>query len=115
MRAIWDGAVLAESDDAVVVEGNHYFPRSAVDPQYVRDSTTRTLSVSPASGAAAALALIDRRQVVRECELDAAGLLRLHELAAAGGVHLDWGAGGWQFFTADRRSRPRGPSRRLTA
>ncbi len=40
MRAIWDGAVLAESDDTVVVEGNHYFPRSAVDPQYVRDSTT---------------------------------------------------------------------------
>jgi uncharacterized protein (DUF427 family) len=43
MRATWNGAVLAESDDTVVVEGNHYFPRSAVDPQYVRDSPTRTL------------------------------------------------------------------------
>ncbi len=42
MRATWNGAVLAESDDTVVVEGNHYFPRSAVDPQYVRDSPTRT-------------------------------------------------------------------------
>jgi uncharacterized protein (DUF427 family) len=26
MRATWNGAVLAESDDTVVVEGNHYFP-----------------------------------------------------------------------------------------
>ncbi len=42
MRATWNGAVLAESDDTVVVEGNHYFPRSAVDQQYVRDSATRT-------------------------------------------------------------------------
>ncbi len=35
--------MLAESDDTVVVEGNHYFPRSAVDQRYVRDSPTRTL------------------------------------------------------------------------
>jgi len=28
--ATWNGAVLAESDDTVVVEGNHYFPREAV-------------------------------------------------------------------------------------
>ncbi len=60
--------------------------------------------------AAAALVLIDRRQVVRECEVDAAGLLRLHELAAAGEVDLDWGAGGWQFFQptggADLDARP---------
>ncbi len=45
-----------------------------------------------------ALALIDGWHAVRECEVDAAGLVRLHELAAAGEVHLDWGAGGWQFF-----------------
>ncbi len=42
MRAIWNGAVLAESDDTVVVEGNHYFPRDALAQQYVRDSATRT-------------------------------------------------------------------------
>lgn len=26
MRALWNGTLLAESDDTVVVEGNHYFP-----------------------------------------------------------------------------------------
>ncbi len=30
MRAEWNGAVLAESDDTVVVEGNHYFPRESL-------------------------------------------------------------------------------------
>ena len=35
MRATWKGVVLAESDDTVVVEGNHYFPReSIVDPHF---------------------------------------------------------------------------------
>lgn len=31
MRAIWNGEVLAESDDTVVVEGNHYFPAASLD------------------------------------------------------------------------------------
>ena len=31
MRAIWNGTVIAESDDTVVVEGNHYFPTDALD------------------------------------------------------------------------------------
>lgn len=42
MRATWNGAVLAESDDTVVVEGNHYFPPDAVDRRYLRDSATHT-------------------------------------------------------------------------
>ena len=29
MKATWNGATIAESDDTVVVEGNHYFPRRA--------------------------------------------------------------------------------------
>ena len=36
MKAIWNGAVLAESDDTVVVEGNHYFPPEAVHDEYFR-------------------------------------------------------------------------------
>ncbi len=41
MRAIWNGAVLAESDDTVVVEGNHYFPRaSLVEEHFTRSSHT---------------------------------------------------------------------------
>jgi uncharacterized protein (DUF427 family) len=42
-RAIWNGAVIAESPDTVVVERNHYFPPASVDPAYLRDSSTRTV------------------------------------------------------------------------
>jgi len=38
VRAIWNGKVIAESEDTVVVEGNHYFPREAVKADYLRDS-----------------------------------------------------------------------------
>lgn len=38
MKAIWNGVVLAESDDTVVIEGNHYFPRGALNAQYFEDS-----------------------------------------------------------------------------
>ena len=37
-RAIWNGAVLAESDDTVVVEGNHYFPLAALVDEHFRPS-----------------------------------------------------------------------------
>lgn len=41
-KALWKGAVLAESDRTIVVEGNHYFPRSAVRAEYLRPSDTHT-------------------------------------------------------------------------
>lgn len=40
MKAIWKGQVLAESDDTVVVEGNHYFPPQSVDRDFFEDSDT---------------------------------------------------------------------------
>jgi uncharacterized protein (DUF427 family) len=43
LRATWNGAVLAESDDMVVVEGNHYFPIEAVDRRYLLESDTHTV------------------------------------------------------------------------
>jgi len=43
MKAIWNGTVIAESDDTVVVEGNHYFPADAVDAQVLRTSQTHTV------------------------------------------------------------------------
>ncbi|MGH2851652.1 MAG: DUF427 domain-containing protein [Solirubrobacteraceae bacterium] len=43
MKAIWNGAVLAESDDTVVVEGNHYFPEESLDASFFEDSSTHTL------------------------------------------------------------------------
>jgi len=42
MKAIWNGKVIAESNDTVVVEGNHYFPPESVDRSFLRDSTTHT-------------------------------------------------------------------------
>jgi uncharacterized protein (DUF427 family) len=41
-RATWNDAVLAESDKTVVVEGNYYFPPSAVDRSLLVDSNTHT-------------------------------------------------------------------------
>ena len=40
MKATWNGAVIAESDDTVVVEGNHYFPREAIKAENFRPSAT---------------------------------------------------------------------------
>ncbi len=42
MRATWNGAVLAESDGVVEVEGNAYFPLESVNRELLRDSATRT-------------------------------------------------------------------------
>ncbi len=42
MKATWKGAVLAESDETVVVEGNHYFPADAVRREHFRESETHT-------------------------------------------------------------------------
>ena len=41
-KATWNGAVLADSDDTVVIEGNHYFPRAAIHWEYLQDSDTHT-------------------------------------------------------------------------
>ncbi|MBW4501411.1 MAG: DUF427 domain-containing protein [Scytonema hyalinum WJT4-NPBG1] len=41
-KAIWNGAVLAESDNTVVVESNHYFPPDSVNKQYFKESDTHT-------------------------------------------------------------------------
>lgn len=39
MKAMWNGVVVAESNDTVVVEGNHYFPASTLKREYVIDSS----------------------------------------------------------------------------
>jgi uncharacterized protein (DUF427 family) len=43
MKAEWNGAVIAESDDTVIVENNHYFPIASVNMQYLTPSTTTTI------------------------------------------------------------------------
>ena len=42
-KAIWHNQVLAESDNTIVVEGNHYFPPEAINTEFFRDSTTHTV------------------------------------------------------------------------
>lgn len=42
MKATWNGAVIAESDDTVVLEGNHYFPDSSLNRDHVTFSNHRT-------------------------------------------------------------------------
>jgi uncharacterized protein (DUF427 family) len=40
VQAVWNGTVIAASDETVVVEGNHYFPRKSVRDEVLRESTT---------------------------------------------------------------------------
>jgi uncharacterized protein (DUF427 family) len=42
-KATWNGAVLAESDETVVVEGNHYFPPASVNAEFFTDSSKQTV------------------------------------------------------------------------
>jgi uncharacterized protein (DUF427 family) len=42
MKAVWNGAVLAESDATIVVEGNHYFPPESIHREYFKPSSTHT-------------------------------------------------------------------------
>ncbi|WP_445382924.1 DUF427 domain-containing protein [Robiginitalea sp. IMCC43444] len=42
MKAIWQGEVIAESEDTVVVENNHYFPESSLRKEYFIPSDTHT-------------------------------------------------------------------------
>lgn len=41
-KAIYNGAVLAQSDDTIRIEGNHYFPRESLNLEYFRDSDHHT-------------------------------------------------------------------------
>lgn len=51
MKATWNNVAIAESDDTVVVEGNHYFPRESIKAEYFRP--TDTTSECPWKGTAA--------------------------------------------------------------
>lgn len=64
MKAIWNGAVLAESDDTVVVEGNHYFPREAINCEFFRESETHT--VCPWKGTASYFDLVVNDETNRD-------------------------------------------------
>jgi len=42
MKAIWNGEVIAESNDTKIVEGNHYFPIESINTNYFQPSDTHT-------------------------------------------------------------------------
>jgi uncharacterized protein (DUF427 family) len=42
MKATWNGATIAQSEDTVLVEGNHYFPESSLNRDYVTFSNHKT-------------------------------------------------------------------------
>lgn len=56
MKATWNGAVIAQSDDTVVAEGNHYFPASSLRREYVTFSNHKTSN--PVNGEACYYSLL---------------------------------------------------------
>jgi len=42
MRAIWNNVLVAESEETIIVEGNHYFPPSSIKRDYYNSSETHT-------------------------------------------------------------------------
>ena len=50
MKAIWKNTIIAQSDDTIVIEGNHYFPRTSIVEEHFQGSNTH--SVCPWKGTA---------------------------------------------------------------
>jgi uncharacterized protein (DUF427 family) len=42
-RAIWNDTVIAESDETIIVEGNHYFPPQAVRAEFIQPTEHHTV------------------------------------------------------------------------
>lgn len=42
MKAVWNGKVIADSEDTIIVEGNHYFPRSSLKSGYLQPSQSHS-------------------------------------------------------------------------
>ena len=40
MKATWNQQLIAESDDTIIVEGNHYFPPDALKREFLQESET---------------------------------------------------------------------------
>lgn len=43
MKAYWNGQLLAESDETIVVENNHYFPEESINKEFFKESGTHTI------------------------------------------------------------------------
>ena len=56
MKAIWNNEIIAESNDTVVVENNHYFPQDSIKKHYLKYSDTH--SICPWKGTASYYSII---------------------------------------------------------
>ena len=43
MKAIWNEEVIAESDDTIIIEGNHYFPPESINAAFFKESNTHSI------------------------------------------------------------------------
>ncbi|BAO76013.1 DUF427 domain-containing protein [Winogradskyella sp. PG-2] len=43
MKAIWNNQIIAESNDTIVIEGNHYFPHDSINKEFFKPSETHTV------------------------------------------------------------------------
>jgi uncharacterized protein (DUF427 family) len=80
MKAIWHNAVIAQSDDTIVVEGNHYFPPDAINKEHLKESSKHT--TCPWKGEASYYDVVVEDQVNKDAAWyypqpkDAAGQIR---------------------------------------
>lgn len=65
MKATWNGKVIAESDDTVVVEGNHYFPADSLVRECFESSSTTT--VCPWKGTASYYSVVVDGETNADC------------------------------------------------
>jgi len=56
MKAIWNNEIIAESNETVRIEGNHYFPESSIKKEFFKESETNT--VCPWKGTASYCTLV---------------------------------------------------------
>ena len=43
MKAIWNDQIIAESDETIIIEGNHYFPHDSIKKEFYKESETHTV------------------------------------------------------------------------
>ena len=60
-QAIWNGQVIAESDDLIHIEGNYYFPTDSIQKAFFEESDTQ--SVCPWKGTASSYSLRDNDSI----------------------------------------------------
>ena len=42
MQAIWQGTIIAESNETIIVEGNHYFPPNSLNEEYLKETDSHS-------------------------------------------------------------------------